>query len=64
MGVGRIGRTRAKPGPQRTGADRYPRPRTLEKPGSRKSTLRQRMVGLILVAIIAVGFFVGWMRAF
>jgi hypothetical protein len=64
MGVGRIGRTRPKPGPQRTGADRYPRPRTREKPDSRKSTRGHRMVGLILVAIIAVGFVVGWMRAF
>jgi hypothetical protein len=64
MGVGRIGRTKVRPGFLESGADAY---RRLEIP-NREADGRQRSgtkrSACILVAIIAVGHVIGWMRAF
>jgi hypothetical protein len=63
MGVGRIGRTRARPGSLKSGADTYRRLEMPEQASPRTATAGCRAAGLILVAIITVGYVVGWMRA-
>jgi hypothetical protein len=60
MGVGRIGKTRARPGSLENDAEAYRRFQMPEPASRRKATMKA--VGLILVAIIAVGFVVEWMR--
>ena len=64
MGVGRIGRTRARPGRLRNSADAPLRLGTPVKVGSRRPTMGYKLVGLILAAIIAAGFVGGWMGMF
>jgi CheY-like chemotaxis protein len=60
MGVGRIGRTRVRPGSLENDAEAYRRFQMPEQANRRTATMKA--VGLILVAVIAVGFVVGWMR--
>jgi hypothetical protein len=63
MGVGRIGKTRARPGALKKSADANPRLAILEQASPRRATMGHKAVGLI-VAIIAVGYVIGWMRTF
>jgi hypothetical protein len=62
MGVGRIGKTRARPGSLENDAEAYRRFQMLEPASPRTATTGYKTVGLILVAIVAVGYVIGWMR--
>jgi hypothetical protein len=64
MGVGRIGRTRARPGSLENGVDVHRRVGIAKKGSRRTRVVRHTAVGLILVVIIAVGSVIGLMRAF
>jgi hypothetical protein len=64
MGVGRIGRTRARPGSLEKGAHVYRRVGAAKRGSRRKRAVRHTAVGLILVVIIAVGYVIGSVRAF
>jgi hypothetical protein len=61
MGVGRIGKTRARPGSLKKNADADRRLAILEQASSRRAAMGHKALGLI-VAIIAVGYVIGWMR--
>ena len=62
MGVARIGRTRSRPGC--LDSDAYRRLQIPQQASRRTATIGHKAVGLILVAIIAVGYVIGWMRTF
>ena len=62
MGVGRIGKTRAGPGSLENDAEAYRRFQMPEPASPRTATTGYKTVGLILVAIVAVGFVAGWMQ--
>jgi hypothetical protein len=62
MGVARIGKTRERPGSLENDAEAYRRFQMPEPASRRMATTAYKAVGVILVAIIAVGFVVGWMR--
>ena len=63
MGVGRIGRTRVRPGSVKNGADAYRRLETPRRGSPRPATMGHKVFGVIVVAI-AVGFVLGWLRMF
>lgn len=62
MGVGRVGRTRTRPGFPKKGLDAYRRPQMLKRRSPQTASLK--MVGVIVAAIIAAGFVVGLIRTF
>ena len=63
MGVGRIGKTRARPGSLKKNADADRRLAILEQASSRRATMGHKAVGLIVAIIaVAVGYVIGWMR--
>jgi hypothetical protein len=63
MGVARIGRTRARSAASKKSADADRRLEILEQASPRRTTMAHKAVGLI-VAIIALGYVIGWMRTF
>jgi hypothetical protein len=62
MGVGRIGRTRARLNSVESGADADRRVETPERANPRTAKVTRNVVALIVVAITAVVYVVGWMR--
>jgi fructose 1,6-bisphosphatase len=62
MGVARIGKTRARPGSLENDADAYRRFQMPEPASRRSATTGYKAVGLILFAMVAVGYVIGWMR--
>jgi hypothetical protein len=62
MGMGRLGRTKARPGSVESGVDAYRRAEMPEQADPRTATVRHKAVALILIAITAVVYVAGWMR--
>jgi hypothetical protein len=63
MGVGGIGQTRARRDPVERGTDAYRRVEMPEQANPRTASVRHNAVALVLVAITAVVYVVGWLRA-
>ena len=64
MGVGRVGRTRTRQGFLKKRLNDYRRPQMPKRRSPQTATMGYKIAGVIVVAIIAVGFIVGWMRSF
>jgi hypothetical protein len=62
MGVGRIGRTRARRDSVERGADAYRRVEKPEQANPQIASVTHNAVALVLVAITAVVYVVGWIR--
>ena len=62
MGLGKIGRTRARPHSMESGAAAYRRVEVPEHANPRTANVRHNVVALIVVAITAVVYVVGWIR--
>ena len=64
MGVGRISRKTARPRFLKKAVNAYRRAQMPERRSPQTATQGYKIAGVIVVAIIAVGLIVGWMRTF